>query len=305
MSAAALRLAAGHFFGGARRAWTSHGIDVSHRIAEGPAEAVLTHTHEDAHFILVTGGDYVSAAEGRRAASQPVLIYNPPGTTHRDHFERGRGSFFAISLRPDQAARVLPGGCVPDSPRYLVAPAQYSLAARIGSCCATDAEGLSVEALCLELLGSMESRGASRLPPPWLHATLELLADRYAEDLSVADIAAGVGVHPIHLARTFRRHFRCTPGEFARYRRLERAAGMLVRSRQPLSEVALSSGFADQSHFSRSFARQFGLPPGEYRLLAGEGTGGARRFQIDKTRFAPSHKVPAWTAAGAAARRRV
>jgi len=32
--------------------------------------------------------------------------------------------------------------------------------------------------------------------------------------------------------------------------------------------VALSSGFADQSHFSRVFARYFGLPPGKYRALA-------------------------------------
>src|SRR5215475_14403119 len=96
-------LAPGQFFGGARLGRSVGGIEVSHRIAAGPPEQVLTHTHRDAHFILVTGGEYVSAA-GRARSTGPVLIYNPPGTTHRDHFERGRGSFFAISLAPAYAA---------------------------------------------------------------------------------------------------------------------------------------------------------------------------------------------------------
>jgi len=45
----------------------------------------------------------------------------------------------------------------------------------------------------------------------------------------------------------------------------------LLRSGRLLAEVALSSGFADQSHLSRVVARYFGLPPGRYRELAGRG----------------------------------
>ena len=265
-----LYLAPGEFFGGARLGRSVGGIEVSHRIAAGPPEQVLTHTHQDAHFILVTGGEYVSAA-GRARSTGPVLIYNPPGTTHRDHFERGRGSFFAISLAPAYAAVALAGTCVPNAPRYLTAPAQHALALRIAAACAVDVSTLSLDALCMELLGSMDSRRQelSMPQPRWLGSAVELLQDRYREALTIAEIAAAVGVHPIHLARTFRRHLRCTPGEFARFRRLERAASLLVRTAQPLAEVALSSGFADQSHFSRVFARYFGLPPGKYRALAG------------------------------------
>lgn len=264
-----LYLAPGQFFGGVRLGCAVGGIEVSHRIAAGPPEQVLTHTHEDAHFILVTGGEYVSAA-GRHGTG-PVLIYNPPGTTHRDHFERGRGSFFAISLAPGYAAAALAGTSVPDAPRYLTAPAQHALAGRIAAACAVEVATLSVDALCMELLGSMDARcrALPRAPPRWLGDAVELLQDRYREELTIAEIAAAVGVHPIHLARTFRRHLRCTPGEFARFRRLERAAALLVRTAHPLAEVALDSGFADQSHFSRVFARYFGLPPGEYRALAG------------------------------------
>ena len=286
-SAGPLQLAPGEFFGGARLGRSGRGIEISHRLAAGAPEQVVTHTHHDAHFILVTGGDYVSAA-GPLRGTGPVLIYNPPGTTHRDHFERGRGSFFAISLAPGDAAEALSGTSVPDAPRYLTAPVQHALAMRIASACTVEAEALSLDALCTELFGTMDAR-LQRLPaapPGWLASAVELLHDRYRDELTIAEIAAAVGVHPIHLARTFRRHLRCTPGAFARFRRLEQAAALLLRTGRPLAEVALSSGFADQSHLSRVFGRYFGLPPGEYRSLAGSAAGALPRFQTDKTHAA-------------------
>ncbi len=285
--AAPLRLAPGQFFGGTRLARSGRDIEISHRIAAGAPEEVITHTHLDAHFILVTGGDYVSSADGT-PGSGPVLIYNPRGTTHRDHFYFGRGSFFAISLAPAYAAAALTATSVPDVPRYLVAPTQHALAMRIAASCAAEVPALSLDALCMELLGSMETHSppVPATPPAWLGRAVELLHDRYREELTIAEIAAAAGVHPIHLARTFRRHLRCTPGQFARFRRLERAAALLLRTACPLAEVALCSGFADQSHFSRVFARHFGLPPGEYRTLAGSANGGGRRFQIDNTHAA-------------------
>ncbi len=304
----ALRLAPGQFFGGARLSCSGHGIDVSHRIAEGAPEAVLTHTHEDAHFIVVTGGDYVCAAGGRPGAVRPVVVYKPPGTTHPDPFQGGRGSFFAISLSPTHAAAVLAGTATPDAPVHLVAPAQHAVAMRIAGFCAQHAADLSLQGLCLELLGSMDVKvlPQSQAPPAWLHGALELLYDRYAEDLNIADIAGSVGVHPIHLARTFRRHFRCTPGEFARFRRLEKALDLLGRTSLPLVEVALTSGFADQSHFSKAFARCLGVPPGEYRMLAGGNAFPSPGFQIDNTGSSGWAKVAAWaTAARASTRRRI
>lgn len=285
-----LYLAPGQFFGGVRLGRSVGGIEVSHRIAAGAPEQVLTHTHQDAHFILVTGGEYVSAA-GRPLDTRPVLIYNPPGTTHRDHFERGRGSFFAISLPPKYAAVALAGTSVPDAPRYLTAPVQHSLALRIAAACALEVATLSLDGLCMELLGSMDARRPERTvaPPQWLGSAVALLQDRYREELTIAEIAAALDVHPIHLARTFRRYLRCTPGEFARFRRLERAASLLVRTACPLVEVALRSGFADQSHFTRVFARYFGLPPGEYRTVAGSAP---RCTGFKSTRPTPRSEAP-------------
>ena len=285
----ALRLAAGEFFGSARLSCGARGIRVTHHVAAGPPDAVVTHTHADLHFILVSGGQYVSAA-GPRPAGGPVLVYNPVGTTHRDHFECGRGSFFTISLAPEYLRQTLPERLPAAPPAYLDRAVQHTLARSIAACCARGLDPLALESLCVELLGTLaraEAPVPCRAPPPWLGRALELLHDRYEDALTMADIGRAVGVHPVHLARTFRRHFRCTPAAFAQYRRLEKAAGLLSRGGAPLADIAQACGFADQAHLTRLFTRSFGLPPGLYRGLAGG------RFQIDKTPPAPWGRVSA------------
>jgi AraC family transcriptional regulator len=151
--------------------------------------------------------------------------------------------------------------------------------------CARQRADLSLEALALELLGSMEERAVGPEGiPQWMPRALELLHDRYAEDLSIAQVAAAAGIHPIYLARTFRRHFRCTPGAFTRFRRLEKAVGLLSSTASPLTEVALASGFADQSHLTHAFARWFGVSPAQYRMLTGRHDRSAPpALQLDKT----------------------
>lgn len=279
-----LRFASGQFYGGVQLSYGSHGIVVTHRVADREPDEVLTHTHGDAHFVLISGGDYISVAQGRAAEKFPVLVYNPPGTTHRDHFEHGRGSYFAISLDPAKADTAGDEIALPDGPIFLSEMAQFAIAMRVARCCAVQPGGLTLDALCHELLGSM-NRLAQHIdprPPDWLNRAIELLHDRYTEDLTIADVAEGLGIHPVHLARSFRRHFRCSPGEFTRFCRLERAARMLTRSNRSLSEIALESGFGDQSHFSRAFARDLGIAPGEYRSAAGIQRFRAGMFQNDK-----------------------
>jgi AraC family transcriptional regulator len=78
-------------------------------------------------------------------------------------------------------------------------------------------------------------------------------------------LAVGVGVHPVTLARAFRRAFGCTIGEYLRRLRIERAAEQLATGTQPLAEIALAAGFADQSHFSNVFRRRVGMSPSAYR----------------------------------------
>jgi AraC family transcriptional regulator len=83
--------------------------------------------------------------------------------------------------------------------------------------------------------------------------------------LTLAHVAAQVGVHPVHLATTFRRKYGVTVGEFVRRLRIEHACAELLKKDLPLTAIALQAGFADQSHFSKVFKSYVGTTPAKYR----------------------------------------
>jgi len=128
---------------------------------------------------------------------------------------------------------------------------------------------LSIEALVLEIMveSCRSSAVESSTPPRWLRRAIDYLHAHYAEAPTVGDIAEAVGVHPAHLSRMFRRHEGVTVGDYLRRLRIEAARDMLAGSDRPLGEIALQTGFSDQSHFSRLFRAATGHTPASYRRI--------------------------------------
>ena len=130
---------------------------------------------------------------------------------------------------------------------------------------------LAMEGLALELMAeaSREANGAPETTAPrWLLQVREQLHAQFAESLSLEEIARPAGVHPMHLIRTFRRHYGCTIGEYLRQLRVDFAARRLTASETPLAEIALEAGFSDQSQFTRTFKQITGLTPAQFRRTA-------------------------------------
>jgi AraC family transcriptional regulator len=102
---------------------------------------------------------------------------------------------------------------------------------------------------------------------PWQEKRAkELLAANLAKETSLQDIADECGLTLAHFSRAFKVSTGTSPHAWLQARRLDRAKGMLL-SRISLAEVALACGFADQSHFTRMFARSVGVTPGKWRRL--------------------------------------
>jgi AraC family transcriptional regulator len=127
-------------------------------------------------------------------------------------------------------------------------------------------EGLALE-LVVEVCRNYRTRPHGRTPPPWLRRVEELLRAHFTETLTLDDIAQAIDVHPAHLARVFRQHRHCTVGHYVRGLRIEWACRALSASDLPLSQVALATGYSDQSHFSTAFKRHTGITPAEYRKV--------------------------------------
>lgn len=124
-----------------------------------------------------------------------------------------------------------------------------------------------VEGLMLEMLGHA-SRSLVKMPlraPRWLTEARDLLHGQFNDSLNLDDIAHTVGVHPTHLARTFKRYYRTTVGEYLRRLRLDWAMRQLSESEDSISDIALAAGFYDQSHFTHLFKQHTGFTPAEFR----------------------------------------
>jgi AraC family transcriptional regulator len=247
------------------------GVRLAHLEATKRSDDVDEHSHDDAHFVLATHGRYITTAAGPETEG-PALVYNPPGVVHRDRFVDGGGYFLAVSFAPSdwRALSDAGRGAAIDALR-LTGPAARRAALRlIRSLLARDAEAVSLEALSLELAAQAiipAPEGDKR--PSWLDRAETYLADAFDQPISVADLAQVAGVHPVHLARGYRRWLSAAPGDRLRTRRLERAADLLMRGREPIGEIALASGFCDQSHLNRQFLKAYGVTPGEFARLCG------------------------------------
>ena len=230
------------------------------------------HIHENAHFLFIIKGEYeADLQDKKRIYSSSTILYYPAGTAHRDHFyNAGERRFMTVSLTGEANNELLKEIKLTDYSKDFndleVALAGKRIRKELQA--PDNLTPFVLEGIASELLVyAARSLDKSNKPPTWLKEARELLNDRCNEDIKIADIAEEVGVHQLHLARTFRRFFGCSPGEYLRRCRIELASNLLLNSKTSLSEIALISGFPDQSSFTRTFKQHTGVTPAEFRRM--------------------------------------
>ncbi len=100
----------------------------------------------------------------------------------------------------------------------------------------------------------------------------QLLQQRFRERLRVEDVARALNVSTFHLCRLFKEETGVSMHRYLNQLRLQYALQELSRGESGLSELALELGFSCQSHFTKAFRKEFGIPPGKVRRLAQLGT---------------------------------
>jgi AraC-like DNA-binding protein len=102
-------------------------------------------------------------------------------------------------------------------------------------------------------------------PVRHLQRAKDLADARYADPLSVADMAKAAGLSPAHFSREFRRAFGESPHQYLLTRRLERAAALLRTTDWSVARVCTAVGLTSVGSFTTSFGRMFGRSPTSYR----------------------------------------
>jgi len=88
-----------------------------------------------------------------------------------------------------------------------------------------------------------------------------MIEAQLGDRLLIAELAMAVRLSPSHFARAFKRSLGCSPHHYMLKRRVERAKECMRTTTDPLAQIALNCGFADQAHFTRCFKRCEGETP--------------------------------------------
>ena len=263
------KLGEGSFFGQSLGHRTVAGITLAECLYRSEV-AVPPHEHTTAFFDFVVDGfcsEFVHRQARNRARS--TLAFHPAGEVHHSCWHGREARCFHIEIAPTLLDRVRQHSLSIDSPAYFDLGKPNWIARRIyvEFRSMDNLSALVIEALTLELLaeGARLASNVASAPPRWLETIHDLLRAEFSQLLSLDQIAGSVGVHPSHLARVFRKAHGCTIGDYVRNLRIEFACDRLRTTDASLVEIALASGFSDQSHFSKNFKRQTGMSPAIFK----------------------------------------
>jgi AraC family transcriptional regulator len=231
------------------------------------------HAHAETTVTLVLAGQLRERVGSREEIARPLsIVLKPRDTEHANEF--GDGVRTLQIMLPEDAAAALEAAdsgfrawrwhhAGPAVPAFL----RLLRARRSAGFDATGVDRVQTaayDALAALRLEPVDSRHGA--PPRWLAVVAEQLDDA---PRAVRELARDAGVHPVHLARQFRRWFGHSITEHLARRRVQRAAALIAGADWSLSTVSHEAAFTDQPHMCRIFARETGLTPGAYRALAG------------------------------------
>lgn len=232
------------------------------RIMHPPGQCIAPHEHDWPVLTLYRLGSYRELAENGRSIvfDGPSVVFQPAGAAHADEIGESGLETLAMTFDPawlrDDVRAMLPartmwrpGGAMALAARAL---AQVWLD--------NDVEDAQLCASTAAFLARMFACDEPRPAPAW--------AERVSADMSTEEVARSLGLNAAWFARAYRAWRGEGLVETVRRLRVERAALLLRGGRDALADVAIASGFCDQSHMNRAFRAVLGRTPLEVRREA-------------------------------------
>lgn len=225
------------------------------------------HFHNSGLFGCVIDGSFTNAYhQATHHLPSTSVMFCPPGEMHTTYSRRG-ARCLNVELEPVWMKRL----DAQPSPAMFRETFMTGLAMNLYREFKSidEASSLAMEGLALEMTAwAIRYRMPPRAQVPrWLESVREILHEKFRDPLTISWMAEEVGVHPVYLGSTFRHYCGCGVGDYIRQLRVSYASRELANSESSLAEIGQASGFADQSHFSRTFKRFTGMTPARYRSL--------------------------------------
>ena len=240
-----------------------------------PCEQMAPHWHPGTQVSMVLRGA-VEEGVGRceHQGTAGALVVKPAGVVHRNVFGPVPTRMVSIGIEPWAERELASRAAALQRWRWMDAGAAPRVLWRLLQSARAEpdrAPRLLADGLW-EMIDALEDDGAAPAPacepPAWLRRVRDRLHDHAGVAPPVRELARDAGVHPVSLARAFRRAYNVPVTEYARRLRVRAAADRVASTELPLARIACQAGFADQAHLTRELRRATGLTPGALRRAA-------------------------------------
>jgi AraC family transcriptional regulator len=226
------------------------------------------HAHPYANVSVILAGSLRERVGREEVTVGPLsVVVKPAGTEHANRFGAAGATLLRVEVPCallddlDDGSRAISGWRWVESPALVRWLLRLTVRAPTGSAPSADDAAEALAAIPDEV-------PANDAPPPaWLTRVRERICDERGRGARVHQLAAEAAVHPVYLARQFRRHYGTSLTAFRHAQRVRRASALLVADDASLSGIAYDTGFADQPHLTRVFGRLLGVTPARYRAL--------------------------------------
>jgi AraC-like DNA-binding protein len=251
--------------------------------APGPAEALPKHVHDEYQFCLSVDfpGEYYYRGTYYPVPTSSLSVIHP-GEMHaaRDLEYRQRSTTFRVVYATPgllQTVATQVAGRATSLPFFatpvIVDENLAKLFLRFHVTRQAAVSRLAWDALLLHVLTQFIQRHADTRPARTFHGrerqrvqrVREYLHEHYAENVALDRLAQIANLSPYYLHRLFCQEVGLPPHQYQTQVRVARAKALLAQG-LPISQVALDTGFADQSHLTRHFKRLVQVTPGRYRI---------------------------------------
>ncbi|WP_052732972.1 helix-turn-helix transcriptional regulator [Hymenobacter terrenus] len=226
------------------------------------------HSHEELSLGLLVNGTYEEELLRRHHKRQPGAIkFVPAGELHRCVGYAGQARQFNLQVSSGLVSEM---GLTEARLHHLASESdgmdtKFALLKLYHELVSPDYSPASLELLGYELFASKLPVRLPKKPPTWIIALKELLHDQWNTPFDLQDIAGTLGVHPVTVSRYFPHYFFCTLSTYVRKIKVDKSLVLLKTTALSLTEIAYTCGFADQSHFTRSFQATTGFLPKEFK----------------------------------------
>jgi AraC family transcriptional regulator len=222
----------------------------------------LLHYHDEPHLTFIFGGGVIDKRQTfEKERFGGDLMFFRAGEAHQTISKIFPTKYVSLQFQPDFFKQ---------NP-HLESSVEKNFSAKISLLKIyrelTINDEFSAPSLEILLQNLIDSPADGKVFPNWLKKIIELLNDRWNEEISLEDLARAAEVHPKTISKYFPRFFGCTLGEYRRKIKVEKSLALIKSAEFSLTDIAYQCDFYDQSHFTKTFKNLTGFLPKEFQKL--------------------------------------